>query len=76
MISLQRALHLSSKLGQALRREIYRTGNFAAPDDEFLKWLRFINSGMLHQGNVAMFAHCIDHISRMPRLWRLVRSQA
>jgi hypothetical protein len=62
MISLQRTLHLSNRLGRALRRELSRTGNFSAPDDEFLKWLRFINSGMLHQGNVAVFAHCIDHI--------------
>lgn len=30
--------------------------------DEFLVWMRYINPGMLSQGNIELFAHCIENL--------------
>lgn len=39
-----------------------RVANGEPQNDEFMAWLGFINPGMLHPGNVAMFAYCIDRL--------------
>jgi hypothetical protein len=30
--------------------------------DELMKWMSFINPGMLNAGNLELFAHCIEHL--------------
>jgi methyltransferase family protein len=59
MISLRRLSHLARRLRQELR---WGDTKFPPREDEFLCALRYINAGVLHEGNMGLFAYCIDHL--------------
>lgn len=50
-----------TRIARRISREI-ESRKFPTYTDDFTKWLRFANPGMLHAGNVDLFAYCIERL--------------
>ncbi len=44
-------------------RTVGQPSFYPVAQDDFLTWMRFINPGMLSNGNIELIAYCIDHLS-------------